>query len=1059
MGKRLLSLLVTISMAFTTISAFKGREIQVKAETTENYSWNNVQIEGGGFIPGIIFSNVEKDLIYARTDMGGIYRWQKDTETWKPLTDWVGYEDWNYLGCESIATDPIEANKVYAAIGTYTNDWTSQNGAILRSEDYGDTWDIVELPFKVGGNMPGRSMGERLAIDPNDNNILYLGTRSGNGLWRSTDAGKTWNKVTSFTAVGNYTDAYKDIVGVTWVQFDKNSGVQGKSKSQTIYVGVADTNNSVYKSTDGGATWSAVSGQPTGYLPHQGKISDNGYLYVTYGDKEGPYEVTKGDVYRMNLTTGTWENISPVPSTSSDCYYGYGGISIDGSNPNVLLVSALNPWWPDAQFYRSLDGGVTWSPIWSWSNYPERDMKYTMDISSCPWLDFGMTTEMPTTAPKLGWMVGDIEIDPFDSDRMMYGTGATLYSSNNLTNWDKNEKITIKPTAKGIEETAVLALISPNEGAEVISGLGDIGGFTHTDVTKVMNNVFTTPAFTSTTSLDYAELNSKLIVRVGTGDNVKHFAYSTDGGNSWNEGSGTITGETGGGKVCISPDGKTVLWSPDGEGAKVSYSTNNGASWTASNGIPDNSYIISDRVDSNIFYGFSEGNVYVSNDGGKNFTKTSQSGLPQSVKSTFKAMPGVSKDIWLPGAKDGLYHSVDGGESFTKLENVEAAEAIGFGKAAPGKDYMALYICGKVNGVRGVFRSIDKGETWVRINDDNNQWGAIEAAITGDPKVYGRVYVGTNGRGVQYGDIVTGGTEETKNSTIDKNSITIDKNTEETKDITIGVTLNGNILTSIKNNNTSLKENVDYVINSDNSVTIKKAYIDSLPEGNNKLTFNFSKGTSPILNIKIVNKTIEVSSNEAINLDLETYTAATSTSNISLGYKLTNTGDTTLDLTKIKLRYYFKDSSNKSFTSSAQSSISMDKSPWYVNLSGNIKVDFVKMDNSTDNANYYMEVSYTSGELEAGYSLSLSVGFNYSDWDLQDQSDDYSYGKVENTTVYYNNSLLWGTAPNTSTILDLSSVASRYRSKIGDNLYDEKYDINKDGIIDIVDIVLIAKTM
>src|SRR5258708_33290267 len=44
---------------------------------------------------------------------------------------------------------------------------------------------------------------QRLAIDPNRNSVLYFGARSGNGLWKSTDYGKTWKKVTSFTSVGN----------------------------------------------------------------------------------------------------------------------------------------------------------------------------------------------------------------------------------------------------------------------------------------------------------------------------------------------------------------------------------------------------------------------------------------------------------------------------------------------------------------------------------------------------------------------------------------------------------------------------------------------------------------------------------------------------------------------------------------------------------------------------------------------------------------------------------------------------------------------------------------
>jgi hypothetical protein len=49
--------------------------------------------------------------------------------------------------------------------------------------------------------------------------------------------------------------------------------------------------------------------------------------------------------------------------------------------------------------------------------------------------------------------------------------------------------------------------------------------------------------------------------------------------------------------------------------------------------------------------------------------------------------------------------------------------------------------------VRGIFRSVDAGQTWVRINDDQHQWGrAGDTAITGDPRIFGRVYIGTNGR-------------------------------------------------------------------------------------------------------------------------------------------------------------------------------------------------------------------------------------------------------------------------------------------------------------------------
>jgi hypothetical protein len=87
---------------------------------------------------------------------------------------------------------------------------------------------------------------------------------------------------------------------------------------------------------------------------------------------------------------------------------------------------------------------------------------------------------------------------------------------------------------------------------------------------------------------------------------------------------------------------------------------------------------------------------------------------------------------------------------------VDQADNIGFGKAAPGQSYMALYAVAQIGGVRGVFRSDDAGASWVRINDDQHQYGNIGGAITGDPRIYGRVYLGTNGRGVLYADRLGG---------------------------------------------------------------------------------------------------------------------------------------------------------------------------------------------------------------------------------------------------------------------------------------------------------------
>jgi xyloglucan-specific exo-beta-1,4-glucanase len=78
---------------------------------------------------------------------------------------------------------------------------------------------------------------------------------------------------------------------------------------------------------------------------------------------------------------------------------------------------------------------------------------------------------------------------------------------------------------------------------------------------------------------------------------------------------------------------------------------------------------------------------------------------------------------------------------------------VGFGRAAPRRSYPAVYASAKVRGVRGIFRSDDEGRRWERVNDDDHQYAWTGSTITGDPRVYGRVYVATNGRGIIVGDM------------------------------------------------------------------------------------------------------------------------------------------------------------------------------------------------------------------------------------------------------------------------------------------------------------------
>lgn len=198
----------------------------------------------------------------------------------------------------------------------------------------------TDLPFKAGANESGRNMGERLGIDPNKDSVVYMGTRD-NGLWRSTDYGATWAQVTSFPVTGQAG------LGVAWVEFDKSSASTGNT-TQRIYVGVADSTTPVYRSTDGGATWAAVPGQPSVGMPQHGKLAaGNGTLYVSYGDAPGPYTMYNCAVWKLNTGTGAWTNITPlVPYTNGEQGFGYAGLAVDGTSAGTVMVATMSRWGP-----------------------------------------------------------------------------------------------------------------------------------------------------------------------------------------------------------------------------------------------------------------------------------------------------------------------------------------------------------------------------------------------------------------------------------------------------------------------------------------------------------------------------------------------------------------------------------------------------------------------------------------------------------------------------------------------------------------------------------------
>jgi photosystem II stability/assembly factor-like uncharacterized protein len=189
------------------------------------------------------------------------------------------------------------------------------------------------------------------------------------------------------------------------------------------------------------------------------------------------------------------------------------------------------------------------------------------------------------------------------------------------------------------------------------------------------------------------------------------------------------------------------------------YSNDGGQIWTPSAGVPSyNGAVVSDRVNPNKFYMFDQtaGTFYVSTDGGQTFTAAA-TGLGTYSFKQISVNPSTEGDVWLSLQWNGLWHSTNSGASFTSDSSVVWPDSIGFGMPASGNTYPALYLLGRLTWSgpgypTSVFRSDDGGNTWTPIADPQHQYGNITLVI-GDPRVYGRIYIGSNGRGVIYGDI------------------------------------------------------------------------------------------------------------------------------------------------------------------------------------------------------------------------------------------------------------------------------------------------------------------
>ena len=757
----------------STISKEESREDNIMSvkDDSENWNWYDANMNGMGWVTGVVACPTAPYTIYAKTDVGGVYRLDREQSLngkqgrWLPLLESFGSDRANYTSVESVAVDPNDGMVVYFAGG---NDG---GGDVFKSADGGKTWTSTNLTAKnvyMAGNGEGRSeTGERLRVDPNNANILYFASRR-DGLWRYD--GSNWSKVTASGLPA------AEGLGYTYAAFDKNSGTQSDGSTSAFYVG-AD-NNGVYITTDGGASFTKAAGENP-VNPRAGAVNDAGRFVTASAD--GVYTAERGG------------SLTKLKNTAS-AY----GLSLDVHNQDFAALG-LNA--GDNMYRIGADGSLEWT-------------RKMANGELIPYATYNNWCH-----PERGGFV----IDPADptGNTGFAGTGFGVVKASDMSASKTSGNVVWDDFTQGIGELVVnFVKVAPivykngDIGPDFQLACADMGGFSVIDRTKVpasrimlgntVNNQkeWNIP-LTIGTGWDYCWRYPQYMAYTGThqfaNDNALKYGVSRDGGLTWEELNIPASDKsyygiadpaenrlTGGVIAMSSANPYNLVWSPDLGFPK--WSDNMGQTWNDPVNINDlkGSYeyngaptlfersmywwanaqsLQSDKVKGDTFYLFTakdgtDAQLWRSADGGKNWTlqyegNTGGSNDPDKINYYYNPSakvavnPAAEGDVFIGYWRSANKDCTD----FKRLPDVQQAYSVGFG-AGMTADMPWIYIYGKANDDSnfGVYVSKDNGQTWEKITDDSEQLYGVNA-IEGDMRQRGLVYLGRGGRGVTVGEI------------------------------------------------------------------------------------------------------------------------------------------------------------------------------------------------------------------------------------------------------------------------------------------------------------------
>jgi photosystem II stability/assembly factor-like uncharacterized protein len=297
----------------------------------------------------------QPNVFYAGFDNGGVWRSTDYGANWVPLFDAASTGS---IGAIGVA--PSNPNVIYVGTGAgiIRPDLAIGDG-MYKSTDAGKTWQHLGLRDS--------QMIAAIAVDPTNENRLFVavlghpyGPNPERGVFRSTDGGRTFEKV---LYKDEYTSANEILIdpknpntlyAMLWSQ--QQSFIEGQ--------GFADAGMGIFKSTDGGTTWTQLlAGLPT-ILQANVAIapSDSNILYATIAPGQGPigfYKSTDGGANWFQAIKGPGAPANLAQDMRPMSRIGGGDlptVTIDSKDPNVVYTASTVMW-------RTLDGGLTWSAV------------------------------------------------------------------------------------------------------------------------------------------------------------------------------------------------------------------------------------------------------------------------------------------------------------------------------------------------------------------------------------------------------------------------------------------------------------------------------------------------------------------------------------------------------------------------------------------------------------------------------------------------------------------------------------------------------------------------